>query len=399
MMKRLFCILLTMAMLLAAVSALAETAEEADAAAPAEAEAAAETVEPVLLVTVNGTEIHSDDEYLNDVLAYYLDYAASVGYDTSSEEMLNTIRQYSLQYDIHTVLIKQKGAEFGLDQLTDEEKAEIETSAKTEWEEIIQSFIEQSGNITEESTDEEKAAARADAEAQLLAMGYDEAKYVSSYVTNETENIITTRVQDYLTDGKTVSDEDVQNYFNELVRNDQETYEKDVPSYEFYTQYYGQSSYYVPEGYRSVVHILLPVDDELMNTWKDLTARLEEQKQAEEAEATETGTEETASEPDPEATPAEEAEPTAAPEPVTQEMVDAAEKAILESVQAKVDEIKEKLASGTSFDDLIKEYGTDPGMEDDATRANGYAVHKDSILWDPAFTNAAMALEKVGDVG
>ena len=38
-------------------------------------------------------------------------------------------------------------------------------------------------------------------------------------------------------------------------------------------------------------------------------------------------------------------------------------------------------------------------MEDDATRAEGYAVHKDSILWDPAFTEAAMALEKIGDVG
>ena len=37
-------------------------------------------------------------------------------------------------------------------------------------------------------------------------------------------------------------------------------------------------------------------------------------------------------------------------------------------------------------------------MENEATRTNGYAVHNESILWDPAFKNAAMALEKIGDV-
>ena len=37
-------------------------------------------------------------------------------------------------------------------------------------------------------------------------------------------------------------------------------------------------------------------------------------------------------------------------------------------------------------------------MKDDATRAAGYSVHANSILYDPAFKDAAMALEKVGDI-
>ena len=53
-------------------------------------------------------------------------------------------------------------------------------------------------------------------------------------------------------------------------------------------------------------------------------------------------------------------------------MVEAAKQAILDSVQATVDEIREKLNNGASFDDLIKEYGTDTGLQDDATRAQGY---------------------------
>ena len=144
----------------------------------------------------------------------------------------------------------------------------------------------------------------------------------------------------------------------------------------------------MPEGYRGITHILLKVDDNLLNNWKDLSARLEEQAQAES-----TGSEEA---------PAEEAEPSAEPEPteepVTEEMVAEAKAAILESVKATVDEIKAKLDAGASFDDLIKEYGTDPGMQDDTMRAEGYPVHNDSIRYDPAFKDAAMALEKVGDV-
>jgi parvulin-like peptidyl-prolyl isomerase len=79
-------------------------------------------------------------------------------------------------------------------------------------------------------------------------------------------------------------------------------------------------------------------------------------------------------------------------------MVDAAEQKILDSVQGTVDEIMGKLDSGTSFEDLVREYGTDSGMKDEARLATGYSVHNDSILFDPAFQKAAMALEKIGDV-
>ena len=400
----------------------AETAEAADASAEAAAEATeAPAAEPVLLVTVNGKEIKSDDEYLQNVISYYMDYAASYGYDTTDPSMVSMINQYSLQYTMRTILIRQKAAELGLDQLTDEEKAEIDAKMKAEWEETIQQYISQYYPLGEDATDEEKANARAAAEAALLEYGYDEARFVSEFSESEIDNLITVRLQDYLTEGKTVSEEDVQKYFDDLVAADQENYGKDIGTYEFYTTYYGQNSYYVPDGYRAVTHILLKVDDELLNTWKDLSARLEEQKSAEEEEPTEEeATEETPAE-EPSVEPAEEAaaaeetpapeespaaeeeaepteEPTPTPEPVTQEMVDAAEKAILDSVQSTVDEIKAKLEGGASFEDMIKEYGTDPGMQDDATRAAGYSVHKDSIMWDPAFTAAAMALENVGDI-
>jgi parvulin-like peptidyl-prolyl isomerase len=79
-------------------------------------------------------------------------------------------------------------------------------------------------------------------------------------------------------------------------------------------------------------------------------------------------------------------------------MVEAARQAILDSQKTAIDQIKAKLEAGTSFEDLIAEYGTDPGMQDENNLKNGYSVHPDSITYDTDFTQAAATLEKVGDV-
>ena len=352
---------------------------------PAEAEA------PVLLATVNGNEIRTDDTYLMNEYQYYLQLAESYGYDITSEEVMSMICPYSMQGAISSYLILEKAAELGLDKVTDEETSQLRESIKASWEEAVQYFIDMMGNVTETSTEEEKAAARADALAYIKEnYGYEEESYVEASLNAEIFNMIVKRVQAHIVGDSKVSDEEVIEYFNALVKEDQETYQNDVGSYEFYSQYYGQPSYYIPEGYRGIIHILLKVDEELLNAWKDLSARLEEQHSAAEAEPTET--EEPAADAEPTDTP----EPTA--EPVTQEMVDAAEKAILDSVKETVDEIKAKLENGASFTDLIKEYGTDTGMQNESNLANGYMVHKDSILFDPPFQKAAMALDKIGDI-
>ena len=391
MFKRFLCILLSLMMLAGMTAALAEepAAEvpAAEAEAPAEADPSGETEEPVLLVTVNGEEIMSDNKEVDYWINYYLYQLASSGYDTSDAEMLNLVDQYALANTMRYVVIHQKATELGLDQLSDEERSALEIAARANWEEAVTSYTQ---GITEESTDDEKAAARADAIVALKDAGYDEETYVSEYVNSEITNLLITRLMDHVSAGMEVTDEEIRSYFNDLVEEDKANYAEDISNYEFFTQYYQQPSYYVPEGYRGINHILLKVDETLLNTWKDLTARFEEQKEAES---------------EPEETPAEDTEaaeavdtPAPAAEPVTEEMVEAARKAILDSVQPTVDEIMAKLKDGASFDELILEYGTDPGMQNEANRASGYPVQKDSILYDPAFTAGAIALEKIGDV-
>ena len=393
MMKRLFCILLSVMLLAAAPFALAEdTPAEEPPAEEAAAETAAEETAPVLLATINGEEIWSNNEKLVYVYDYYSQMAQSYGYDIETPEVITLIRQSTMYEMIKSKLIADKAAELGLDTVTDEKKESFKTAAKEEWDNAVDYYMQQMGNVTDTSTDEEKEAARADAVAYIKEnFSVDEELYVTEVVNSQIESVITKRVEESVAAGETVTDEDVQQYFDDLVKEDQEQYMNDVSTYEFYTQYYGQSSYYTPEGYRGIIHILLPVDEELLNKWKDLSARLEEQASKAEEEPTET-----AEAPAEDGEPAAEPEPTA--EPVTQEMVDAAEQEILDSVQGTVDEIMGKLEGGTSFVDLINEYGTDSGMKDEARLASGYPVHSDSIMYDPAFQKAAMALEKIGDV-
>ena len=409
MIRRFLCILLSLMLAAGMTAALAdEPAAEAPAAeteaaaaeaeapaaeAAAEAEAPAEAEEPVLLVTVNGEEIKSDNYEVQYWIDYYLYQLASSGYDTSDPEMLSVVNQYSLYNTMRYVVINQKAAELSLNQFTDDEEAAMKAEAAAGWEQAVSSNIQ---GITDESTDDEKAAARADAVASLKEQGYDEETYLSEYVESQKTNTLINRLMDYVSAGMEVTEEEIQAHFNDLVEEDKAQYGDDISNYEFYTQYYQQSSYYTPEGYRGINHILLKVDEALLNTWKDLTARYEEQKEAEKAPEE---TPEPADGEDAEAgaaEPADTPEPTA--EPVTEEMIEAAKQAILDSVQPTVDEIMAKLKDGVSFDQLILDYGTDPGMQNEATRNAGYPVHKDSVVWDPAFTAGAIALEKVGDV-
>ena len=78
--------------------------------------------------------------------------------------------------------------------------------------------------------------------------------------------------------------------------------------------------------------------------------------------------------------------------------MDAAYQAIIASVQPTIDEINQKLAEGVAFSELVATYGTDPGMEQEPEKSQGYPVHMDSIIWDPACVQAACSVDKVGDV-
>jgi parvulin-like peptidyl-prolyl isomerase len=137
-----------------------------------------------------------------------------------------------------------------------------------------------------------------------------------------------------------------------------------------YMMYTGQGvqmdyAWYRPAGFRGVKHILLKVDDALMQEYNSVQAALEEQLTAEgEADTT---------------------EPAA-----TQADLDNAKAAILAAAQEKIDEINQRLANGEDFEALIPEYTADTD--------NLYEVCVASSNYVPEFVEAAFSVENVGDV-
>ena len=365
---------LVLALMLCTASVCTAVADEATTTDTTET---ATTAPTDVMATVNGEPVLRETvENIASNLSYtYSQY----GYDTTTDENAKFINQLALDYAIQYALMDQKAAEWGLDQFTDEEMETLKASNAESWNSLVDSYVSYYGNLTDESTDEEKLAAKTSALAALEAMGYTEDVMMQSTLEEERYN----RVRNKMVENVEVTDDEVQTAFDTQVESDKASYEGNVAYYEYMTQYYGQTSYYVPEGYRGITHILLTVDDDLLQNYKDLAAKLEEQEEAEDTDTTEaTATDVT-----------EETET-----PVTQADVDAAYQAILDSVQPTIDEINQKLADGASFSDLIAEYGADPGMQSEPYMSEGYSVHQDSVVWDAAFVKAAFSVEKVGDV-
>ena len=69
---------------------------------------------------------------------------------------------------------------------------------------------------------------------------------------------------------------------------------------------------------------------------------------------------------------------------------------ILVADEATAKEIKAKIDAGEDFETLLAQYGTDPGMKDEANAA-GYLVGEGASFVEP-FLNASLALTKDGDV-
>lgn len=376
-------ILLLTALLLCVLPLLNGLCEAVDATpAPAEEPAGEEVVVTVtadpneVVMTVNGSPVTRGtlDNYYQNVYSYYSSY----NYDVSGEETINFLMAVAMNSAISYELMNQKAVELGIT-LSDDEIASITAAATDEWDQIVDMFVEYYVSLPEDATDADKEAARGDATQMLESMGYT----LDSMIAEAVQEAQYDKVQETVTADVTVTDEEVQAVWDARVAEDEAAYSQDIASYEK-ASYYGTETLYTPEGYRGVLQILLEVDATLLDNYTALSAAYEEQQAAgDDAEATD------GAEVDPDAAPAE---------PVTAEQVQAAYDAILDSVADKVDAINGRLANGEAFTDLIPEYNIDPGMEMEENLRDGYKVHRDSIIYDPAFVQAAFSVDEIGDV-
>ncbi|NLG23906.1 MAG: hypothetical protein GX558_01010, partial [Clostridiales bacterium] len=344
--------------------------------------------EPVVII--NGeTVTRGEARPLYQLYAYF--YGQYYTEDSIKDMLLNVY--------IEDKLLAQKAKEMGLDALTDEEKAEIETAAGEQFESAIVEHWDHAA--TAEMTEEQARQATID---HLAGEGTT----LAALIEDATGAKIKDKVRGQIIKDVAVTDDEVQAKYDELAVSDAEQYAGGGYAFESAVTS-GDTVVYYPEGYRTVKHILLKYTDEESLELSDLETELSDAEGEIDAltEALATPAPDATAEPeaadgatpDPAATPAPTMDELTARKADIEQRIAAFKQKAIADRQAKVDEIMQKLNGGTSFDDLIAEYGEDPGMTQEPGMTKGYYVSAQSVAWDPAFTAGAMALQSVGEVG
>ncbi|MBR5546667.1 MAG: peptidylprolyl isomerase [Clostridia bacterium] len=291
-------------------------------------------------------------DYNEQMYSYY-----GMAYDRTSDSAIADAKEQAIQGLIESIVVDAKMTEYGFDSFTEEEMAEIEATAKEDYDlyyDTIKNFYFSGTELTGE---ELEAAIQAE---MLNMVGYNTLE-------NAVEQIKYTKSQEKLVaelnKDVAVSEEELTTEYNARVDSAKASYT--AAAYTYGTAIVnGEMPYYAPEGYRNVKHILLQF------TAEDQTAISEIETAIANLAAGEDATE-------------------------LNDKLAAAREQAYANLQPKVDEITAKLAEGIDFETLIAEYNEDPGMNGET---EGYPVCSTSVDWVVEFKDASMALANVGDV-
>ena len=182
----------------------AALAEDAAAATDTAITAVTELNDTDVLATVNGEEVSWDE-----VKSLYSSLVSQYGsaYDLTQQANVDLFRAVALENRLTEVLMEQKAKEFGVDQLTDEEIADLESQADTNWEDAIANYEAYFyPDLTEESSEEEKAAAREEAINYYKDQGYTLESLREEYKRYGVLN----KIADIMVQDATVTDQEVE---------------------------------------------------------------------------------------------------------------------------------------------------------------------------------------------
>ena len=349
-----------------------------------EVDAATEIVRMGDSVVTKGEFQKEVDDELNYMAYMYSMYGYA--YDATSAENVKAARESVLATVKQRLVSQAKIREMGLDQLTSEEEAQVETNAQSTFDSYVSQMKSTNYASSELSEEEIKAACVKDLEGMGITM--------DTVREAERESFVTEKLRSEVIKDIAVSDEEVKTEYDKRVETGKTNYESDASSW-CSARNNGSTLYYTPAGVRYVQQILIKYDDQPAIT--DANTRISDangrisaaQAILDKADAT-----------DEEKTQAQ-ADLEAARKDLETAQADlqTATDAAYATIDAEADEVLARLASGEEFETVMAEKTDDPGMQTGAATAErGYAVCTGMASFDSAFVDAAMGLAKPGDV-
>jgi len=352
-----------------------------------------------VVASYDGGEIKQADVMASFTSMYsnYSQMYSMFGYSVPADAV-TTVENNVVQQAVQDVAIAKYMDEHDL-KLDDEKLAALQAEADEHYQTYYDTFY---AGITEKN----EAVHAKQTEYNMAVNGFTKDAIQAIEVAEANRELVEQTVRDEIAD---ISEDDLKAAYEAKLKADEDKYTASAGSFETDMSSEDALVAWVPEGYRTVKHILVIPEADVLNAYKDArTAYEETQSHIEELNndledlKKDDGEGEDAE--DDEATKSiiaqveGELEAAQADLDPQKEAMDKAAADCLANVQAKTDEIYAKLEAGEDFAALIEAYGEDPGMKNEPAKTRGYYVSAASTNWDKSFTEGAMSLEKVGDV-
>ena len=302
-----------------------------------------EDTDPVVVAEFEGGQLMS-----NEVIPEYNDRLTTLIFaghsaDDVAEDTLNSV----LREKAGDKLVALRAAELGMTELNEQDLAAIREQASGNYEAQLSDYIAFSGEAGESR---ESAAKR---------MAEETGVTLESVTESLKQNFWTQKYFDSIVKEVTVSDEEVQAYYDALVAAQKQTY-TDYPEEFEYDHQTGELIVYNPEGYRAVRDILIAFDEAASDEAAALAEQIELGTAGEDAQAN----------------------------------LDA----LYAPLEKTAAEAQEKLSAGQSFAELMDEYGCDPELKNEPMRSEGYYINSDSFVNSTEYVEGSMMLEQPGQV-
>lgn len=313
-----------------------------------------ENTDPVVVAEFDGGQLLSTEVIpeFNDQLTTQI----FAGY--SASEVADSVLQTVLTYKAAEKLIALRAKAQGLDQLTDEDRKEINSEAQEIYDgqvEYYSAFVAE----PEMTPAEVKSAAEA-------YMRDEEGITLESIVAELEADWPTQKFYEEIVKDVTVTDAEVEEYYREELAMQKETFTQYPEEFE-YSHTDGDLILYRLDGYRAVRDLLIPFasdEDEIRaQELMDQISQLDPLSDAQRIQELEA-----------------ELNPLFAP------------------LEATAKEIQDKLQAGESFMALVDQYGSDEMMESEPVRSEGYYISDTSYLFSTEFIQGSMILERPGQV-
>ena len=338
----------------------------------------------------------AQQELINRANTYsMLNYA----YDMTDPANIAEAQEAAVKALKEDLTLTAKAAELGFDQLTDADLEAVKAKAQESYDNMVNTAKQYV-----EGKDEMDEAALTEA---AVKMAEDAGYTLENLTESATKDAVSAKLKEYVVKDVTVTDEEIQAEYDSKVESNKETYAENAASWAAAANNGYTTLYYTPAGVRRVKQILVKFTEEDQTAIKDANTKLSDANTARSAAQDKvdavqktldtegiTDEEKTQAEADLAAAKQELDEADKALLAANQAVTDATDKAFA-NIDEKADAVVAQLAEGGDWQKLTDEYNEDTGMKDNE---KGYAVAAGMSGFDAAFVDAAMALEKIGDV-